>query len=77
MGRIFSLLCIIMSMKDFISEIISRTRDEQAKLAETLTAGNNVNSFDDYQRLVGRHEGFAAVQDIINEILREDEEDDL
>ena len=64
-------------MRDFISEIISRTRDEQAKLAETLTAGNNVNSFDDYQRLVGRHEGFKAVLDIINEILRENEEDDL
>ena len=64
-------------MKDFISEIITRTREEQAKLAETLTAGNNVNSFDDYQRLVGRHEGFKATLDIINEILREDEEDDL
>jgi hypothetical protein len=62
-------------MKDFISEIIARTREEQAKLAETLTAGSNVNSFDDYQRLVGRFEGFKAVQDIINEILREDEED--
>jgi hypothetical protein len=62
-------------MKDFISEIIARTRDEQLKLAETLTAGSNVNSFDDYQRLVGRFEGFSAVQDIINEILREDEED--
>jgi hypothetical protein len=44
-------------------------------LAETLTAGSNVNSFDDYQRLVGRFEGFKAVQDIIDEILREDEED--
>ena len=64
-------------MKDFISEIITRTRDEQAKLAETLTAGNNVNSFDDYQRLVGRFEGFKEVLGIINEILREDEEDDL
>jgi hypothetical protein len=64
-------------MKDFISEIIARTRDEQAKLAETLTAGNNVNSFDDYQRLVGRFEGFKEVLDIIDEILREDEEDDL
>jgi hypothetical protein len=64
-------------MKDFISEIIARTRDEQAKLAETLTAGNNVNSFDDYQRLVGRFEGFKEVLGIINEILREDEEDDL
>ncbi len=62
-------------MRDFISDIITRTREEQAKLAETLTAGNNVNSFEDYQRLVGRHEGFQAALDIINEILREDEED--
>jgi hypothetical protein len=62
-------------MKDFISEIISRTRDEQKKLAETLTAGHNVNSFEDYQRLVGRHEGFQATLDIIDEILREDEEE--
>jgi hypothetical protein len=64
-------------MRDFISEIIARTRDEQTKLADTLTAGSNVNSFEDYQRLVGRFEGFKAVQDIIDEILREDEEDDL
>jgi hypothetical protein len=62
-------------MKDFISEVIARTRNEQAKLAETLTAGSNVNSFDDYQRLVGRFEGFKEVLDIINEILREDEDD--
>jgi len=63
-------------MKDFISEIISRTRDEQAKLAITLTAGINVNSFDDYQRLVGRFEGFKEVLDIIDEILKEDDEDE-
>jgi hypothetical protein len=62
-------------MRDFISEVIARTRDEQAKLAETLTAGSNVNSFEDYQRLVGRFEGFKEVLDIINEILREDEDD--
>jgi hypothetical protein len=62
-------------MKDFISEIISRTKDEQSKLAETLTAGSNVNSFDDYQRLVGRFEGFTAVLDIIDNILREDDEE--
>jgi hypothetical protein len=64
-------------MKDFISEIISRTRNEQAKLAETLTAGVNVNSFEDYQRLVGRFEGFKEVIGIIDEILREDEENNL
>jgi hypothetical protein len=62
-------------MKDFLSQIISRTRDEQTKLADTLTAGYNINSFDDYQRLVGRYEGFKEILDIINEILREDEDD--
>ena len=75
MGRQAPNVCIIVSMKDFISEIISRTRDEQTKLADTLTAGNNVNTFEDYQRLVGRYEGFKQTLDIINEILREDEED--
>lgn len=64
-----------MSMKDFISEIIQRVRTEQTKLADTLTAGHNVNTFEDYQRLIGRYEGFKETQDIINEILREDEED--
>jgi hypothetical protein len=61
-------------MKDFISEIIQRVRTEQTKLADTLTAGHNVNTFEDYQRLIGRYEGFKETQDIINEILREDEE---
>jgi hypothetical protein len=62
-------------MKDFISEIIGRVKTEQDSIAETVTAGMNVNSFEDYQRLVGRHEGFKMVLDIINEILTEDEED--
>jgi hypothetical protein len=64
-------------MKDFISEIVRRVKDEQIKLAETLTAGMNVNTFEDYQRLVGRYEGFKETLDIVNEILREDEEEDL
>ena len=62
-------------MKDFISEIIGRVKTEQDSIAETVPAGMNVNSFDDYQRLVGRHEGLKMVLDIINEILTEDEED--
>jgi hypothetical protein len=61
-------------MKDFISEIISRTRNEKQKIAEAVTAGHNVNTFDDYQRLVGRFEGFQAVLDIIDELLTEDDE---
>jgi hypothetical protein len=64
-------------MKDILSEIIQRVRAEQTKLADTLTAGVNVNTFDDYQRLVGRYDGFKDTLDIINEILREDDEEDL
>ena len=64
-------------MKDILSEIIQRVRAEQTKLADTLTAGVNVNTFDDYQRLVDRYDGFKDTLDIINEILREDDEEDL
>jgi len=64
-------------MKDILSEIIQRVRAEQTKLADTLTSGVNVNTFDDYQRLVGRYDGFKDTLDIINEILREDDEEDL
>ena len=63
-------------MKDFISEIIGRVKAEQKSLAESVTAGINVNSFEDYQRLVGRYEGFKITLDIINDILTEDEEDE-
>ena len=62
-------------MKDFISEIIGRVKTERSSLADTVTAGMNVNTFEDYQRLVGRHEGFTIVLDIINEILTEDNEE--
>jgi hypothetical protein len=61
-------------MKDFLSTIISRTRDEKRKIAETVTAGHNVNSFEDYQRLIGRSEGLQVVLNIIDELLTEDEE---
>jgi len=61
-------------MVDFLSEIINRTRQEKQKLAEAITAGHNVNNFEDYQRLVGRAEGFQAVLDIIDELLTEDDE---
>ena len=62
-------------MKDFISEIIKRVRAEQNSLADTLTTSMNVNNYEDYQRLVGRYEGLKLTLDIVNEILREDEEE--
>ena len=62
-------------MKDFLSEIISRVRSEIQNQAETVTAGTNVNSFDDYRQYVGKIEGLKLSLEIINEILTEDEED--
>ena len=62
-------------MRDILSEIIGRVKTEQTLVAETVTAGMNVNSFDDYQRLVGRHEGLKATLDIINDILTENDDE--
>ena len=62
-------------MKDFISEVITRTRDEKAKLAEAVTAGTNVHTFEDYKYLIGKIEGLQMTLDIVNEILTEDEDD--
>ncbi len=48
---------------------------EKQKLADAVTAGFNVNSYEDYQRLIGRIEGFTETLDIINSILTEDDEE--
>ena len=63
-------------MKDFLSEIISRVRSEIENQAETVTAGTNVNSFDDYRQYVGKIEGLKLSLEIINEILTEDIEEE-
>ena len=62
-------------MKDFISEIIDRVRSEKKKLAEAVTAGTNVHTFEDYQRLNGMIDGLNLALDIVDSILTEDEED--
>jgi hypothetical protein len=64
-----------MSMKDFISEIISRTRDEKEKLAEAVTAGTNIHSFDDYRYLIGQIDGLRLTLEIVDEILTENTEE--
>lgn len=66
-----------MSMKDFISEIIRRVRDEKMNLAEAVTAGTNIHSFEDYQFLIGQIDGLRLTLEIVDEILTEDSEEDL
>jgi hypothetical protein len=56
----------------YISDIISAVKAEQARIAESLTAGNVVN-FETYQRLVGQHQGLVKSLEIINNLLKEEE----
>jgi hypothetical protein len=62
-------------MKDFINEIIGRVQTEIKDQAEAVTAGSNINSFDDYKQYVGKIEGLKLCLLIINEILTENDED--
>ena len=62
-------------MRDPVYETINQIKIEKQKLAEAVTAGVNVNSYEDYQRLIGRIEGFTETLDIINSILTEDDEE--
>ena len=64
-----------MSMKDFISEIISRTRDEKEKLTEAVAVGTNIHSFEDYKYLIGQIDGLRLTLAIVDEILTEDDEE--
>lgn len=56
----------------YISDIISAVKAEQARIAESLTTGNVVN-FETYQRLVGQHQGLVKSLEIIENLLKEDE----
>ena len=52
----------------YISDIISAVKVEQARIAESLTAGNVVN-FETYQRLVGQYQGLVKSLEIIETLL--------
>ena len=75
MGRIYSVLRISKIMKDIISEIIGRVKTEIKDQSEAVTAGVNINSFDDYKQSIGTIQGLQLALDIVNEILTEDDED--
>lgn len=62
-------------MKDFISEIIGRIKAEMRDQAEAVTAGTNVNSFEDYKQQVGCIRGLQLALDIVDQILTENDED--
>lgn len=59
---------------DIISKLISRVNETKKEIADTVTAAYGVNSFETYQRLVGRAEGLTLALQILDDIMTGDEE---
>jgi hypothetical protein len=55
------------------SDFISAVKARQYEIAQSLAAGNCVN-FESYQRLVGQYQGLEYALDVLNNILKEDDE---
>lgn len=58
----------------YIGDLIGAIRDRQAMIAQSLVTGNVV-SFEAYQRLVGRHQGLEEALDIINNLLKDPDDE--
>jgi hypothetical protein len=58
-------------VEDFIGAIEARKKT----ISLSLVSGNAVN-FETYQRLVGQHQGLEEALVILNDLLKEDEEDE-
>lgn len=55
------------------SDFIGAIKVRQAEIASSLTAGRAVN-FETYQRLVGHHAGLEEALQILNDLLKEEDE---
>ena len=60
----------------YISDIIDAVKARQVAIEKSLAQGTAPN-FDSYQRLVGEYAGLATAIDIINNLLKEEEEREL
>jgi len=59
---------------NIISNLISAVKVEQDKIRESLVAGNVIN-FETYQRLVGQFQGLDKSLEILNDLLKEKDDD--
>lgn len=60
----------------YVSDIIDAVKARQVEIEKALAQGNASN-YDSYQRLVGEYAGLATAIDIINNLLKEEEEREL
>ena len=58
-----------------ISDLIGMIKASQAQIASSLAQGNAPN-WDAYQRLVGRNEGLEEALVILNNLMKEEDEDE-
>jgi hypothetical protein len=57
----------------YVDDFISAVKARQAEISKSLLAGHIVN-FETYQRLVGQHQGLVESLDILNNLLKEEDE---
>jgi hypothetical protein len=57
----------------YVDDFISAVKARQAAISQSLLAGHIVN-FETYQRLVGQHQGLVESLDILNNLLKEEDE---
>ena len=56
----------------YVSDLIGAIESRQSTIAKSLVDGNAIN-FETYQRLVGQHQGLAEALVILNDLLKEPE----
>ena len=57
----------------YVDDFISAVKARQAEIGNSLIAGHIVNC-ETYQRLVGQHQGLVESLDILNNLLKEEDE---
>jgi hypothetical protein len=58
----------------YVSDFIAAVESKQAEIAASLANGS-ASDFNSYQRLVGEYSGLQMSIDILNNLLKEDEDD--
>lgn len=58
----------------YVEQLIGAVKARQQLIAQSLVDGNAVN-FETYQRLVGQHQGLEEALVILNDLLKEKDDD--
>jgi len=59
----------------YVEDLVGAVKARQMQISASLVNGNAV-TFESYQRLVGQYQGLQDALDILNDLLKEEDEDD-